>query len=64
MVATHSIVVPRLIRELGAGSLAGVDAEGNLTETDYARVLVLSVGCSREQATLVQLSSDQSTGRM
>ena len=57
VVATHSNVVPQLVRELGAGPLAGVGADGNLPETEYGRVLVLSVGCSTVTS-MVELSSD------
>ena len=57
VVATHSNVIPQLVRALGAGPLAGVGDDGNLPETEYGRVLVLSVGCSAVTS-MVELSSD------
>jgi broad specificity phosphatase PhoE len=57
IVATHSNVVPTIVRELGGGPLRDVGADGMLPETEYARVLVLSVGCSAT-ASVVELSSD------
>ena len=57
LVATHSNVIPLLVRELGGPSLAGLDAEGNLPETEFGRVLILSIGCSTV-ASLVELNSD------
>jgi hypothetical protein len=46
-----------IVRELGGGQLRGLGADGALDEDDYARVLVLSVGCS-STASVVELSSD------
>lgn len=57
VVATHSNVLPRIVADLGGGPLVGLDERGNLPDTEYGRVLVLSVGCSTT-ATVVELSSD------
>ena len=57
VVATHSNVIPQLVRELGGGPLSRLDEAGNLPETEFGRVLVLSVGCA-SAATLVELNSD------
>jgi broad specificity phosphatase PhoE len=57
IVATHSNVIPMIVRELGGGALRDVGADGALPEGDYSRVLVLSVGCSAA-ASVVELSSD------
>ena len=57
VVATHANVLPMIVRELGGGQLRGVEKDGTLEEDDYARVLVLSVGCSTS-ASVVELSSD------
>jgi broad specificity phosphatase PhoE len=57
VVATHSNVIPMIVRDLGGGALRDVTAEGNLPETDYGRVLVVSAGCSTS-ASVVELSSD------
>jgi broad specificity phosphatase PhoE len=57
VVATHSNVIPQLVRELGGGPLARLDAEGNLPETEFGRVLILSIGCSTA-ASMVELNSD------
>jgi broad specificity phosphatase PhoE len=57
VVATHSNVIPTIVRELGGGPLRDVGADGALPDTEYARVLVLSVGCGTA-ASLVELSSD------
>jgi broad specificity phosphatase PhoE len=57
VVATHSNVIPKIASDLGAGRLNGVDAQGNLSEDEFSRVVMLSVGCSASAA-LVELSSD------
>ncbi len=57
VVATHSNVLPMIVMELGGGALRDVGPDGALPEGEYARVLVLSVGCSAT-ASLVELSSD------
>jgi broad specificity phosphatase PhoE len=57
VVATHSNVLPMIVRELGGGPLRDVGADGALPESDYSRVLVVSVGCSAS-ASVVELSSD------
>ncbi len=57
VVATHSNVLPMIVQELGGGPLRNVGADGSLPDDDYARVLVLSVGCSAS-ASVVELSSD------
>lgn len=57
-VAHHSNGLPRIVRGLGA-SVPGIapDAEA-IDDSDYGRVLVVSLGCDRSRASLVQLSSD------
>jgi broad specificity phosphatase PhoE len=57
VVATHSNVVPMIVRELGGGALRDVGADGMLPDDEYSRVLVVSVGCSTT-ASVVELSSD------
>lgn len=57
VVATHSNVVPMIVRELGGGSLRDVGADDALPDSDYSRVLVVSVGCGAS-ASVVELSSD------
>jgi broad specificity phosphatase PhoE len=57
VVATHSNVIPMIVHELGGGPLRDVGPDGALAENDYARVLVLAVGCSAS-ASVVELSSD------
>lgn len=57
VVATHSNVLPMIVRELGGGPLRDVGADDMLPEHEYARVLVLSVGCSASPS-VVELSSD------
>ncbi len=57
VVATHSNVLPVIVRDLGGPPLRDVGSDAMLPETDYGRVLVLSVGCSTS-ASLVELSSD------
>lgn len=57
VVATHSNVLPRILEALGGGPLRNVGADGTLADDDYARVLVMSVGCSASAA-VVELSSD------
>ena len=57
VVASHSNVIPVIVRELGGGQLRDLTSEGTLDDDDYSRVLVLSVGCSTS-ASVVELSSD------
>ena len=57
VVATHANVLPMIVRELGGGQLRALGADGALADDDYARVLVLSVGCS-SSASVVELSSN------
>jgi len=57
VVATHSNVIPMIVRELGGGPLRGVGSDGALPDDDYSRMLVVSVGCSAS-ASVVELSSD------
>jgi phosphohistidine phosphatase SixA len=57
VVATHSNVLPRIVRELGGGPLRDLTTDGILADDDYARVIVMSVGCSA-MPSVVELSSD------
>lgn len=57
VVATHSNVVPHIVHELGAPPLRDLGPDGFLPDTEFARVLLLTVGCSM-QPSLVELSSD------
>ena len=57
VVATHANVLPTIVRELGGAPLPGLERDGTLAEDDYARVVVVSVGCSAN-ASVVELSSD------
>ncbi|MDB4935693.1 MAG: Phosphoglycerate mutase [Labilithrix sp.] len=57
VVATHANVLPMIVRDLGGGTLNDLAPDGMLAETDYARVIVVSVGCSTS-ASVVEMSSD------
>jgi broad specificity phosphatase PhoE len=57
VVATHSNVIPVIVRDLGGRTLRDLGPDGMLAENDYARVLVVAVGCSAD-ASVVELSSD------
>ena len=57
VVATHSNVLPMIVRELGGGQLRDLTGDGMLADDDYARVVFMSVGCSAS-ASVVELSSD------
>jgi broad specificity phosphatase PhoE len=57
VVATHSNVLPTIVRELGGAPLRDVGPDGLLPENEYSRVLVVTLGCSAE-ASVVELSSD------
>ena len=57
VVATHSNVVPKIVHDLGGAPLRDLGPDGFLPETDFSRVLVLTVGCSL-QPPLLELSSD------
>jgi phosphohistidine phosphatase SixA len=57
VVASHSNVIPMIVRELGGGALRDLGPDGTLPENDHSRVLVMTVGCSAT-APVVELSSD------
>ena len=57
VVATHSNVLPTIVNELNGGPLRALTPNGMLADDDYARVLIVSVGCSTS-ASVVELSSD------
>lgn len=56
VVATHSNVIPGLVRALGGAGLAGVapDAEA-LAEDDFNRLVVLAFGCGAPRPVQVEL---------
>jgi broad specificity phosphatase PhoE len=59
VVAHHSNGLPHIVRGLGA-TMPGLAPEAAaIDDSDYGRVLVLSLGCDRSRASVVQLSSDQ-----
>jgi broad specificity phosphatase PhoE len=61
VVATHSNVLPMLVKELGGEALRGAGADGMLAEDDYARVVILSVACAPSTlptSAVVELNSD------
>lgn len=57
VVATHSNVVPKIVHELGGPPLRDLGPDGFLPDTEFARVLVLTLGCTMEPS-LVELTSD------
>lgn len=57
VVATHSNVVPHIVQELGGPPLRDLGPDGFLPDTDFARVLVLTLGCTMEPS-LLELTSD------
>lgn len=57
VVATHSNVLPMMVKELGGGVLRDLGPDGFLPESEFGRVIVMSVGCSTS-ASVVELSSD------
>jgi phosphohistidine phosphatase SixA len=61
VVATHSNLVPMLVRELGGGAkLRGVSGE-NLAEDDFSRVVVITRPCGASAPYVVELSSGDPT---
>jgi phosphohistidine phosphatase SixA len=57
VVASHSNVVPRLVRDLGGAKLRGV-AGDSLPDDDYARVFVITMPCPPAPPVVLELSSD------
>lgn len=60
VVAHHSNGIPRIVRASGT-ELPGLAKDADaLPESDFGRVVVLSLGCDRSRATVVELSSKRS----
>jgi broad specificity phosphatase PhoE len=57
VVASHSNVVPRLVRDLGGAKLRGVEGD-QLPEDDYSRVVVVAMPCAPAPPIVLELSSD------
>jgi len=58
VVATHSNVLPQMVKELGAPALDGLTSDGYLPETEYGRVVVVSIPCPPAAVTSTELRSD------
>jgi broad specificity phosphatase PhoE len=58
VVATHSNVIPFVVKELTGNTLRGVTGDA-LAEDDYGRVLVIAEPCGAERPSLVELSSGE-----
>lgn len=57
VIATHSNLIPALVKELADAKLRGVDGD-MLAEEDFSRVVVLSQPCGATKASVVELSSN------
>jgi phosphohistidine phosphatase SixA len=62
VIATHSNVVPLIVRELGGGGAAqpklrGVDGSDALPDDDFARVYVIAQPCGASSTYVMELSS-------
>lgn len=57
VVATHSNVIPFVVKELTGGTLRGVAGDA-LPEDDYGRVVVIAEPCGAERPSVVELSTD------
>lgn len=58
VVASHSNIVPMLVRELGGGALPGVGSDDMLADDDFGRILVLTLPCPPAKPIVVELRSD------
>jgi phosphohistidine phosphatase SixA len=58
VVASHSNVVPRLVRELSGAKLQGVEGD-SLAETDFGRVIVITLPCVPAHPFVLELSSGE-----
>jgi broad specificity phosphatase PhoE len=57
VIASHSNVIPRLVRELAGAPLSGVEGD-SLSDDDYRRVVVITEPCGGKPF-VMELSSDQ-----
>lgn len=57
VIATHSNLIPPLVRDLADAKLRGVDGD-ILAEDDFQRVVVLSQPCGAAKSSVVELSSN------
>lgn len=57
VVATHSNVLPFIVRELGGARLRGVEGD-TLAEEDYSRVVIITHACNATAPFVMELSSD------
>lgn len=57
VVASHANVIPHVVTALGGAPLRDLEPDGTLAEDDYARVLLMTVGCSAV-APVVEITSD------
>lgn len=58
VVASHSNVVPMIVRELGQAELSGV-AGDMLPEDEFGRVVLIDTPCGATRPSVVELSSDR-----
>jgi phosphohistidine phosphatase SixA len=56
VIATHSNLVPGLVKDLAGAKLRGVEGDA-LAEDEFSRVVILSQPCGAAKASVVELSS-------
>jgi broad specificity phosphatase PhoE len=61
VVATHSDVLPRIVRELGGPKLKGVEGDA-LADDDFARVVVLTFACTPTRESPSPFTMELSSG--
>jgi broad specificity phosphatase PhoE len=57
VIASHSNVIPKLVRDLSDVTLRGVQGD-SLDDNDYGRVIVLGQACGAKNASVTELSSN------
>ena len=57
VIATHSNVVPLIVRELAATKLRGVEGDA-LSEEEFSHVVILTQPCGAPKPFVMELSSD------
>lgn len=58
VVASHSNVVPMIVRELGQAELSGLSGD-MLPEDEFGRVVLIEAPCGATRPSVVELSSDR-----
>ena len=58
VVAHHSNGIPRIARSMGVVPRGLGATDDALPETEFGRIMVMSLGCDRTHASVVELSSD------